>query len=755
MMGTYRTALFGILVLLLATIVGCSSDSGNADPTTDTGADAGSDVTADLGTGDTGTTPDTGNTDTVDTECEDDALGNTSTTSPAAAGDYDDLVICPSTTDYFQVDLEANTAATVEAVFTHTDDGDIDLWLWEDTLGGTDEVVDAAEGTEDNETLTFTSGDTAATFFVGVVAYTYDAGADPAYQRDGTNTYSISFTYANTCQWDDDCDGDDVCDPIDLLCGAYVEADCGADGNDPEGNALDPNGTDSNAYDLNLGTGGDQRTTVTVENLNGCIEDLDFFAFEIGEDGHGVTISVDFATDGATGGIYAFDASLDSEPIFAAETGVEDPTLDLTHGAAGPYLLAVQLQPQSESAPMDSAYTLTATYSSEGCTDIASCSDTAFGNFCTDGVCGNIEGEGTIAVGESCDSYDDCAGADGEEPTADCFTDGANPASWVCVSTTDCTEDDAADCGSGLYCNESAAYCVPNCVDDEYCSEDTFCYDEGSGLACISRECYEDETCTERTDRPEGEVCVVGNQSIAGQCAVPEDPPACAGNDGNDRDATATELTLAEGTASSTGASLCDGDIDVYSVTIAEVGKLAIAVTYDGPTDSETPAADLDAFIIAPGSERAVGFAATYPEEGETITEDGEARFLAAGEYLIRVVVFGELAETTDYTLTVTFEAESCSADADCNVTSPLFSVCNDTDGNCEDFDGDGAQAYGESCDDDGDCADGNMCYFDGEGASFRNFCTPLCFTSDDCEEGDSCVEFEYSYFGEGYCDPS
>ena len=558
----------------------------------------------------------------------------------------------------------------------------------------------------------------------------------------------------DTCNWDDDCDGADTCDPFSGTCGPYVEAGCGRDGDDSEGNAIDPNGTDSKAYDLNLGLGDDQRTTVTVENLASCMEDLDFFAFEITEDGHGVTVAVELATDGAIGALFAFDLSNSEEPVLAADTKVEDPELILTHGSAGAYLLVVQLQPEWETDPQSSGYTLTAIYHADGCTGIGSCRDSAFGDFCADGVCGGVEGEGTVLLGGACDSSDDCIGFDAAVPTAVCYLGGADPASWVCVSTTDCTEEGAAACGTGFFCNDQEGYCVPNCETDEYCDVSFLCDDEGAAGSdeCISRACLEDSTCTDRSDRPTDEVCVLSNTEIYGQCLVPEDPPSCAGDDGNDRDATATTLALSGGTGSSSGAALCDGDIDVYKVTITEAGRITATIAHDGPTGNER-AADLDAVIIAPGAERASGVAATYPDEGTTIIEEGEARFAAPGDYLIRVIPFGELGASIEYALAVAYEAEACSSDADCAVTWPLHAVCNPTVGSCEDFEGNDEQDYGQTCDDDRDCKDGLFCYIDGEGTAQRHYCTPLCFSNHDCHEGDTCVELEYNYLREGYCD--
>jgi len=730
-MGKLR---YTFLACLLA-FTACSSDttSGNTD--------------IDAGVDDATTTPDgTTTPDQTTGTCTDDTLGNTTAETAATAENRAGLTICPGVADYYRLDLEANRRAFVEATFTHSSDGDIDIWVYNP---GEEDPFDAAESEDDNETLEITSGDEAASFIVAVVAYTFDG---EAYELDGQNTYDIAFTIESTCTFDDECDEGEACDIREQSCGEYVEADCGADGNDPAGAAIGPNGTDSRAYDLNLGTGEGENLTLTLDTLAGCGDDLDWFAFTIEEDGHGVEFALDADEDDMRGALTVIDRS--SDEVFVASADGDDPTLNLFHGVAGDYLLVAQIAAGSEDAPEEGDYTLTATYDTEACTDIDSCLETEWGSFCSDSVCGNIEGEGEVELGSSCDDDGDC---DSEY----CFTPGENPAGWICVDDADCTaEEDPAECGDDEYCNEDWAICAPDCVDDGYCGETALCETGG----CVSRECFGDTVCTDRSGRPDGEVCVLSVGSIAGSCVVPE-TAECAGGDDNDRAATADELTLTEGSATVSG-EMCEGDLDLFVVTTPGAGSLEITLTYDAPEDEDEYPADLDVIVIPVGAENAIGRAAMGPVDPETevrvlnsdgdILDEGGADFIEAGDYILKLENYDPLDSSIAYELTVTFTAGTWSEDADCLSTRPLRASC---DSACVDFDGNGEQENGEACDNDEDCvqcADGDeeceemLCNVVGEGADTQNYCTSLCGEDGSCTVGECAWILEPLF---GICD--
>ncbi len=106
---------------------------------------------------------------------------------------YGDLVICPDTSDWYQIDLNAGDGLEVDVAFTHAE-GDIDVSLWRAVEGGEPVFVDSSLGVQDTETVYLQRANQPATYLVRVYRF-----------RPGRSTYSMTVNVFQGCQ--DDAEG--------------------------------------------------------------------------------------------------------------------------------------------------------------------------------------------------------------------------------------------------------------------------------------------------------------------------------------------------------------------------------------------------------------------------------------------------------------------------------------------------------------------------------------------------------------------
>lgn len=689
--------------------LGCSDDT--SDPVTQTdAADAGLEV--DLGLPQEDATPDA-EPDVPSVGCVEDELSpnhEAGDATPITIGtEYDALAICSEVQDVFLLSLEAGEEALVMIEFSHQL-GDLDLLVYETTDTALETPIAGSQEMSDVESVALGQEDTATSYYVVVIGWDY-----------AENEYDLSVLTA--CSIDDDCTGDLVCDRFINGCVEYEEPECGADG------ANDPNGTDSQAVVIDLAS-----DSANLTGFSTCVGDLDFFEFTV-NDGDTITATLGGATPDVNVGLYLM---LDDGSFVTSTWLLSRPTLTEAHFAAGTYYFLTVIG----TADAETAYTLNVTREAGQCEETEDCVGATGRAFCQDnGVCDNIEGDALVALGENCDSDDDCVDA------ADaCYRGSVSADGWIC--TTLCTDDGSecdaitgTTCVSDIYLvvDEEAEdqACLLDCgigedMNDELCAESHLCDAAGH---CIDRTCTTDDAC-ER----EGHSCVIDSAySPSGNC---NDFEALACTDGqpnepNDTDTNATQVVLVDGEATLEDQELCwvperqggyivdaDLDVDLYRLTIDTVGTLDVTITYD-------EGSDVDVMIQAVTGETFVG----YGVSEDTAREHAEALLVKPGDYIVRVVPYFIPDEGLTYMIAFDHTAEVCTGDdGACFETRPLRRECNEA-GACVDFDGAGAVALGGECDTADDCeVQPGLCTTFGDPAEGEVICSVYCVEDGDCD---------------------
>lgn len=736
------------LFLLLVSGAGCSSDDNNSGSSQETVDDADVVQVTDLVED---TIPDESPpeiSEVVDHEPEvavgcvdDDVAGTEENPTAVAFGDQlDDLAICEGATDYFVLTLAEGERAVVVVLFTHHDDGDIDVRVW-DSDEGLVNSDDAGPGWsyDDNEVVPFVAG-AAGDYLIGVAAF------DAEGEARGENTYSLLIQ--GGCRIDADCDVEgQVCDRQTSACGAYIEPDCGADfANDV---SLDPNGTDSQANPLEIGS------TVTEVELTQraiCLADADYYAVTVA-DGDGLSLSIDASELGSQIVVALLD-SAGELVAFTRNSAVWG------HLPGDDYLLEVTLQ-EDEDAPVETDYDLSVEYLVGGCEANRDCGDGALGGLCDEetGVCLDLEGNGEVQLGGFCDSFDDCDPGSDEFSDVVCLNNSVSPDGWICSEYADCATEDL-DCGD-LDClrepTGAGVVCVPGCAneagepDDAICPIGTVCLlGDDDEPRCELNECTSDSVCLD-LGRAEDR-CVYVNDRFAGGCTDEiSEHPGCTGDDSDapefDGDITA-DTPLDSGAVE---AIACDGDYDIYRVTIAEPGTITAVVSWES-SDS-----DLDVYIYQPGALNPVGGGLTFTDsEAEPPHEEtAEAALVPAGTYLVRVVPF-EVPSPIDYSLTLSFAADTCGDNDDCLVTNPARAYCDLGNGSyCADLEVDTPGGLGADCDTRDDCDSDHECFVFRPPSPAMNLCSRACNpeAEDDCGTDYRC-EILDEFWGTTACVP-
>lgn len=710
------------LGLVLCWSFGCSDDNGGSASGPDAAADVSLEV--DLGFPQEDATPDAA-PDVPDVGCVEDELspnhGSGEATPISIGSEYEGLVICSDVSDVFLLSLEPGEKALVMIEFSHQL-GDLDLLIYESTDTLLETPVDGSEEMSDVESVALEAEDTAISYFVVVYGWDY-----------AENEYDLSVLTA--CSIDADCPDDLVCDRFTNGCVDYEEPECGGDG------ANDPNGTDSQAVLVDLASDTDSLTGFST-----CVGDLDFFEFTV-NDGDTISATLGGATPDINVGLYLMLA----DGSFVTSTYLlSEPTLSEAHLAAGTYYFVVVVG----TADAETPYTLTVTREAGLCEETDDCADATGRAFCQDnGACDNVEGDGLVALGDNCDSDDDCVDA------ADaCYQGSVSADGWIC--TTLCT-DDGSECDAitGTSCvtelflivddEVEDQACVLDCgmgedMSDELCAESHLC--DGAGH-CADRTCFADDAC-ER----DGHSCVIDSAySPSGSCDDLEVLDCTTGqpNEPNDTDSNATEVVLADGEATLEDQVLCwvperqdgyivdaDLDIDLYRLTIDAVGTLDVLVTY-------SEGSDVDVMIQPVLGENFVGYGTT----DDTAREDGQALLVAPGDYLVRVVPYFIPDEGLTYTIAFDHTAEVCTDDEEaCFETTPLRRECSES-GACVDFNGDGSVALGGDCDTSDDCeVQPGLCTTFGDPAEGEVICSIYCVDEADCDAvpGTVCARLDF-----------
>jgi len=599
--------------------------------------------------------------------------------------EYDPLQICPDASDWFKVELAAGARAEVLILFSN-DEGDLDLYAYGPNAVDIEAPIASSESTDDFETMVIEATE-AGTYYIEVSGFD---GAAAAY----------SLTLLQQCTFDADCGAGEAC----LLsngggpgvCGEFAASTCGQD------EAGEPNDTDSRATAITLTDNAYSGTGLSI-----CEEDADLYLLELTEAGS-LSVELNYTAE-ADLDVYVIHYDTGATVAAGINEIFDGEMAEAPYLAPGRYIVRAQYW---ESTSASVTYSLDITFDPTGCPDTAACADAAGRPFCLDsGACGTIEGNGAVALGGECDSSDDCtADASG------CFTDSVTAEGFLC--TLVCAEDaDCATVGGGAYCSESQGACLKPCGGDNACPADDLCDDAGR---CVSRECIFDADCTRAADS-----CLPATFDVPGSCG-PFVAAACGQGDAgepNDTDSRATAITLTDGMFTMEGLSICDSDVDVYAITTTETGTIAARVDYPA-------GADLDIYIIPEGGDRALGLGLSTEDDNEV----GAAELVGAGTYFIRVVAYpGDVETSTTYSLTVSFTAGTCAADADCLDTNVLRLTC--TEGACVDFAGAGAVAVGGNCDTSDDCVeDAALCYnAEGAATAGTNICTITCDTDAEC----------------------
>ena len=675
-----KPSITALLLLGLAGAYGCSGDESN---------DAGtgipdSGVVADSGVvvADSGVVPDTGVADSGTPDsgtqvCTEDSLAPNHTAGEAAAvnvgDDFPSLQICSGADDFFKITLTEGQRVSVGIYFSHAQ-GDLDMQIF--APGDLTTPIAQGASATDDEVVGF-QADVAGEYVIRVIGY-----------EDAEAAYQLSVVAG--CFVDSECTAPQVCDRRTNSCGAYVEAACGSDG------ANDPNGSNGQAVVLDLSSG-----STTITGLSACVEDIDFFTFTAAAgDSFTVTLTPSATQDGF--GMFLVDAA---GQLYPGQPWVTPAVADIPHLAAGTWYIVV-----ITGQGVDEAYELTVTKTAGACMGNASCIDSPIGPFCPGGVCGPRVGNGLVALGGLCDDDSDCV------PEAEfCYNVSTSADGFFCNITCEADADCAA-IGAGAYCAEDRGVCDKPCNgNSDLCFDGGYC--GATSNECLAGNCNFAAGCDAA-----GLECLWSPGAIQGQCGTLAAPTCGQGGVGepNDVAASATALTLANGTATAMG-SICAADADMYSFVITEPSSVEVAVTWAGMADVD--------FVVFPDADvraSGVGFG-TNPQD-----ETASALFLAPGTYY--VVVGPYSVGTTpdmDYSVTLTVTAATCSA-MTCLDTQPLRQQC-DMSGACVDFAGNGAVALGGACDDLPDCVpEADLCFI-GQTSVLNHMCSIFCTSDAEC----------------------
>lgn len=215
-------------------------------------------------------------------------------------------------------------------------------------------------------------------------------------------------------------------------------------------------------------TPGETNIVSVVGNIcNSPSSEVDYFAFEVTEAGASYELALDWEDAALDLDFGVFDSA---GRQLGASLWRRPEIIDMTYLAPGTYYAAVNLF--GTSTTQARPYTVTVTkVSTDGCETVADCAanyDTQLyrGQCGEDGACYRIENETPAALGDVCDTGDDCASG---RCTAFSFTSDADTRSVctsVCSTDNDCSGLGEFVCTDYLLSN----MCVPKCESDDQCA---------------------------------------------------------------------------------------------------------------------------------------------------------------------------------------------------------------------------------------------------------------------------------------------
>ncbi len=244
-------------------------------------------------------------------------------------------------------------------------------------------------------------------------------------------------------------------------------------------------------------------------------------------------------------------------------------------------------------------------------------------------------GDHTLCLaGNYCTEDGSCAPNQCDEQMQDCPRGVCNPASGECENAGHCAALD--DCIDGFSCVEGE--CVPAGEECGECPGNQVCIYVEDDLVGICDE--NPDGCRNALDCVDGRVCVSG---VCGQ----GEPCTDDAFEPNDSDADAVVIT--EQDRNIAAASICSGDVDVFSFHTDDSplfrGTLVVDVRIE-PTD--VGAGELELELVAPDGTTT----STTTEPGGVLRLTQEVTVLDQGQYVIRVLDAGDVPVSgVDYTV--------------------------------------------------------------------------------------------------------
>jgi hypothetical protein len=644
---------------------------------------------ADAGSGDTS---DTGTTDgSAATACDgEDALAPnhalaTATPLPERALDNRDLFICPSSPDWFALQLDAGQALEVEA---DTADVSVDLL---DATGLLPLDVARERGQGDSQIMTYQATD------AGLVHIVVSA-------IDGSFPYGLKVRVG--CTSDADCGDGGTCSIVSGFCDAPFEGGaCGEDG-------LEPNNSVSQAVELDLSE------PFFSGDLVVCEDDDDYFRFTLSE-------------PSTVRGAITFDAGNNLNAIlyrdgqeFTSSASEEDGVEEIIWRVlpAGDYTLLVD--DAVTGLGLDVGYGLALEAAPESCTNNNECAAAVGRSVCVDGGCVSFTPDEPASEGGACDDSGDCA-----DPLG-CYTFGGSFEENFC--TLNCGSDAECSGFDGGYClgfGGQTGICFGGCETALDCPDFTDC-DTSSGR-CDFIGCRVDSDCGE------GAVCRRTEDNF-GACSRPEVITCSESDEFEPNDAISDAPLLEDLSRQIRDLTICDADEDWYRFVVEEESAQVIV-----RVQSDT-GRDMDVYVYTVAG-RAVADGTAPDANPEVAT----GRRLPPGEYLVRVDQFPREEQPdglSRYSLEIEITPDAaCTTDGEeCLENTPLRYLCDDDSGACVFRNGNGEVELGDFCDTSSDCVDeAEFCWTFSRASQRRNICTRQCGGGDPCDDvpGTSCVE--------------
>lgn len=608
--------------------------------------------------------------------------------TPVVGGlERDDLFVCPGYDDWFLIEGRAGRTINATIAFSHAA-GDLDLYLLPVGAASADQALAQAATEADTESLAYTPP------VDGQLVLWVDGF------EDAGGAYELELRLG--CAADAECSAGQRCDLLAGGCVEDLEPLCGNDPGEPN-NRLD----ESEVLEAVEGT---QRVAARFV----CEDDDDWFAIDLPQP---ATLALQLVHDvGQDLNVLVFNAGgvLEGAGVTSSEPNVED--LRARFLGAGRHYIAVD--DAVTGLGLDVGYDLTLDLAWGACATNADCGQVAGRQICEDGGCVPFTPSTPGGLGGACDDAADCSSG------LICLQ--ANPGFDDNFCTSECGGDaDCADLEDG-YCLQTGrtAYCFSACSSDADCPT-LFSCDVGTGR-CDLTECFSDADCASgsicrRSDNFDSGFCT---ENRAGTC---EDDDAYEPN-GSDSSAVAIGDEVDD-------AVICNADDDWYRFTVGESGtRVDVTVDFEAGVDLDVYLYDLIG--------RGVG-SATSPD---SVPEVATGRYLAAGEYLLRVnqAPSDVPDRRTPYTIAIATRADGCGDNSDCLSLEPLRISCGEA-GACAFLEGSGTVELGGFCDSSNDCAEpAEFCWTFESATSGRNICTTSCGGASDCAAipGTTCEEF-------------